>query len=103
MARTAEEIEYTDAEAARIGYVDPPKDLEPTGAQGEDPKWTALVDWFDAHVRGGWGTAILVYISRRYDVSISEAYANTDSWAKAQIRRLDIRDDPEGAAHSYGN
>lgn len=101
--RTAEEIQHTDAEATRIGYVDPPKNLEPTGAQGEDEKWVQLVDWFDAHVRGGWGPAVLIYISRRYDVSAQEAYANSDSWAKAQHRRIDSRDDPDGAEHAYGN
>lgn len=104
MPRTAAQIAYTDHLAADIGYLAPPLEFEPTDNIHEDPAWTTLVDWFDAHIAKshGWHDAVLVYISRRYDTPIQSVYANTDDWAKSQFRRLDVRDDPD-AAHSYGN
>jgi hypothetical protein len=104
MPRTITDIAYTDRRATEIGYVAPPSDIEPTGKIFEDLKWTALVDWFDGHIAQahGWHDAVLVYVSRRYDTPIADAYAATDNWAKGQFQRLEIREDPD-AAYSYGN
>lgn len=104
MPRTPEEIAYTDAQADRIGYIAPPPEIEPVDKIFVDARWTGLVDWFDANIptRHGWYSAIQVYISRRYNTSIQEVYANVDDWAGGQFRRLDVRDAPE-AEHSYGN
>ena len=38
---------------------------------------------------------MLVYISRRYDQSITEAYAATDTWRKHEFDRRERLDDPE--------
>ncbi len=104
MPRTIDDIAYTDRRATEIGYLQPPAEIEPAGRMHEDPKWTGLVDWFDAHIAQahGWHDGILVYISRRYDTPIADAYAAIDDWAKGQFQRLEIREDPD-AAYSYGN
>ena len=102
MPRTADEIAHTDEIATDIGYVDPPAHLAPTGKIYEDRTWEALVDWFDDHTKS-FGSAVLVYISRRWDTPTSDAYVLTDNWMKAQHRRKDIESDPEGVEHAYGN
>lgn len=89
--RTDDEIHETDALAARIGYAGPGQDLDPRD----------LIAWFD-RIGVDWQDGLLVYVSRRYDVSIADAYACTDGLAKSEIRRRDVESDPE-AAHYYGN
>ncbi|MAN77654.1 MAG: hypothetical protein CML24_10780 [Rhizobiales bacterium] len=98
---TDKDIKYIDECAERCRYKSPPAELEPTGVMFEDPKWEELSDWFEIHTHS-WPTAMQVYIARRWGQSIGEVYANTDNWMKGELRRKDIRDDPE-AADSYGN
>ncbi|WP_417582858.1 hypothetical protein [Pelagibacterium sp.] len=94
MPRTAAEKIETGLRAEEIGYVAPPTELEPTGVIGEDEKWVELLDfWVEEEV--SWGSALLVYISDRYDVPLSEAYFNTDSFAKSMIARFDRLEDPD--------
>lgn len=93
MARTAEEIAFTDELAAKIGYVAPPAHLEPTGNIYEDDTWTELVDWYRSQGIA-WASAIEVFISRRRDVSIQNVYAGIDSWKKRTFERIEREDDP---------
>jgi hypothetical protein len=104
MPRTSYDIAYTDRCATEIGYLAPPAEIEPAGRIFEDRKWVTLVDWFDARISRahGWHDAVLVYISRRYDTPIADAYGATDNWAKSQFQRLETRNDPD-AAYGYGN
>lgn len=94
MPRTLEQKIQTGMEASRINYVAPPAEMEPTGVLGEDSRWVELVDfWIAEDV--DWGAALLVYIADRFDVSIEQAYADTDSFAKSITARLDRIDDPD--------
>ena len=101
MPRTPDDIAYTDKVAAECGYVAPPAVLEPTKPIYEDPRWSQLADWFAEHT-ASFDNAILVYISRRWDTPIQQAYMIADSWMKGQHQRRDIESDPE-ARNSYGN
>lgn len=98
---TADDIKYIDERAAACRYKAPPAELEPTGVMGKDSKWVELSDWFEINTHD-WGTAMQVYIARRWGQSMQEVYMNIDGWMKSEIRRKDIRDDEE-AANSYGN
>ncbi|MAN76008.1 MAG: hypothetical protein CML24_02110 [Rhizobiales bacterium] len=94
MPRTLEEKIATGLEAEKIAYIAPPPELEPTGVLGGDPKWLDLVDfWLAEDV--DWGAALLIYISDRFDVSLEQAYADTDSFTKSMIARLDRLEDPD--------
>ncbi|AEQ52663.1 hypothetical protein [Pelagibacterium halotolerans] len=94
MPRTPAEKIATGLEAERIAYIAPPTELEPEGALGQDQKWVDLVDfWYDQDV--SWGAALLVYISDRFDVTLEQAYADTDSFAKSMTARFDRLEDPD--------
>jgi hypothetical protein len=94
MPRTPAEKVEVGLRAEEIGYVAPPAELEPEGVIGEDPRWVELLDfWHSEDV--DWGAALLVYVSDRYDVTMSEAYAGTDGFAKAMIARFDRIEDPD--------
>lgn len=94
MPRTPSEKIETGLEAERIAYIAPPAELEPQGILGEDDRWIDLVDfWHGEDV--SWGAALLVYMSDRFDVSLEQAYADTDGFAKSMIARSDRLDDPD--------
>lgn len=107
MPRTSTDIAHTDAEAARIGYVDPPAEMIPVPVDGQLdvysdwPTWNDLVDWFAEHT-SSYDTAILILLSRFNDWPTGDAYIHTDTFMKSQARRIDERDDPD-AWMSYGN
>ena len=100
MPRTQAEIDYTNASAAAIGYEEPPGHLHPTGILGKDPVWVELVDWFRGRDISG-ESAIMVYISRRFDVSIQQAYADTEIFSKGQNLRIEKLEFPDEHVSGY--
>lgn len=99
--RTLEQIAETDREAEDCRYVAPPAHLEPKGRMFEDPTWKDLTDFFERHTHH-WPRALRVYVSRRFDEPYGEVYANVVGFVDSELRRKDIRDDPD-AHNSYGN
>lgn len=90
--RAAAEIASVDTKAERIGYVEPPADLVPTGNIGEDDTWSRLAEWY--HRQGiNFDSAIQVYISRRFDEPPNQVYAMTDSWAKSMWKRFNAKEE----------
>ena len=102
MSRTPDEIAQADLEARRVGYLPPPPQLEPrTHIHQGGRQWESLVDWFEQNTKD-FDSAMLVYLSHRYDWPLSGAYIATDSFIKAQYRRFEERDHPDDN-FAYGN
>lgn len=100
MPRTQAEIEKTEANAIECGYEEPPEHLHPKGLLDQDDAWSDLVDyWRGRNI--DWGSALLVYISRRFDVSIGEAYMSTDNFVKHEALRIDKLENPEDFANGF--
>jgi|TARA_A100001391_G_scaffold86806_1_gene57184 hypothetical protein len=103
---TKDEIKQIDDLAEQCRYKAPPGDLEPADRdlhRGDHEAWRALSDWFEDNTHS-WHSAMLVYLARLKGITIPQAYIYTDSWAKREIQRRDIRDDLTGEAeHAYGN
>lgn len=77
---------HTDEVAFRCGYRHPPAEVQPTTRIGENnAPWQRLWDWFDENTKRG-SDAILVYIARKYGVSTSVAYMDTDSLSKSRYQ-----------------
>lgn len=94
MPRAPADIAHTDETAAAFGYKAPPPDLEPQGQIGIDRAWDQLARWFKDQGMP-WDTAVLVYISRRFDTPIGTAYLETDNWAKRMNAAFALEVDPD--------
>lgn len=71
---------------ARARYSQPPEIMDPPAGAllGRDAEWHDLVAWFDEHT-DSWHDSLLVYLAERYGQTISEAYADTDGYAKSRL------------------